>query len=207
MESKKDDGACNLEESGPAPTDHSLLKDLRQGNQDAATQLYQRYAQRLRTLAQAQCSAELGRCVEVEDIVQSVFGSFFRGASQGFYDVPKGDELWGLFLVIALNKIRAKGTYYRAAKRDTRRTLAGVELEHTLQQVAARDESAEGLLRFTIDDVLGQLPATHQEVLRLRLEGYEVKEIAERIGRSRRTCERLLQEARKGLAELLQKED
>src|SRR5947208_172175 len=150
-----------------APTDHSLLRNIRQGNQEAATQLYQRYALRLRGLAQAQCSADLARCVEVDDIVQSVFGSFFRGASQGLYDVPHGEELWSLFLVIALNKIRAKGAYHRAAKRDASRTLAGHELEHSLEQVAARDDSAEGLLRVTIEDVLAQLPPDHQEVLRL----------------------------------------
>ena len=41
---------------------------------------------------------EIGR----EEIVQSVFGSFFRRARSGDYDVPVGDELWKLFLVIAL---------------------------------------------------------------------------------------------------------
>jgi RNA polymerase sigma-70 factor (ECF subfamily) len=207
MGTETDTAGDNEDTAGTAPTDHSLLKNLRQGSQDAAAALYQRYAQRLRGLAQKQCSRELARCVEVDDIVQSVFGSFFRGASQGIYDVPHGEELWSLFLVIALNKIRAKGAYHRAAKRDARRTLAGAQFEHSLEQVAARDELAEGLLRMTISDVLTQLPPNRQEVLRLRLEGCEVKEIANRIGRPRRSCERLLQEARKELAELLQQED
>ena len=47
----------------PEPSDHSLLRRFRHGSQDAATQLYLRYAQRLRALAQAQCSAELARRV------------------------------------------------------------------------------------------------------------------------------------------------
>jgi RNA polymerase sigma-70 factor (ECF subfamily) len=207
MDSNKPGGTGGPEETGPAPTDHSLLHEIRQGDQAAAALLHQRYAQRLRALARAQCSADLARCVEVDDLVQSVFASFFRAASQGYYDILRGEELWSLFLVIALNKIRARGAYHRAAKRDTRRTVAGAAYEHTLEQVAARDESAQSLLRLTMDDVLHQLPETQQDVIRLRLEGYEVKEIAERLGRSRRTCERLLQEARTNLAELLQEGD
>src|SRR5262245_35900533 len=82
-----------------APSDGSLLRRFRGGSQEAATQLYLRYAQRLRHLAQAECAPDLGTRLDVDDIVQSVFGSFFRGASRGDYDVPDGDELWRLFLV------------------------------------------------------------------------------------------------------------
>ena len=63
----------------------------------------------------------------MEDIVQSVFGSFFRRLGQGFYDVPEGDELWKLLLVIALHKIRKKAAYHHAAKRDRHRTIGGEE--------------------------------------------------------------------------------
>ena len=99
-------------------SDHSLLRRLKQGEQDAATQLYLRYAQRLLALARSKTSTSLSRRVDSDEIVQSVFGSFFRGAQQGYYDVPVGEELWKLFLVIALNKIRAKGAFHLAAKRD-----------------------------------------------------------------------------------------
>ena len=51
-------------------------------------------AKRLNSLVERQCSAELTRWLEVEDIVQSVFVSFFRRVRQGYYDVPDGDELW-----------------------------------------------------------------------------------------------------------------
>jgi hypothetical protein len=62
----------------------------------------------------------------VEDIVQSVFRSFFRRVGQGFYDCPDEDELWKLFLVIGVRKIRNKATYHHAIKRSAlpRRTEA-----------------------------------------------------------------------------------
>src|SRR5690349_20841483 len=93
----------------PGPSDGSLLARVREGSQDAAAALYHRYAQRLLALARAKCGDDLAARVDAEDIVQSVFGSFFRGARQGYYDVPSGEEMWGLLLVIGLNKIRAKG--------------------------------------------------------------------------------------------------
>src|SRR5437016_4908755 len=101
-------------------SDASLLRRLRLGSEDAATQLYLRYAHRLRALARAQSSPELARRVDADEIVQSIFGSFFRVASTGHYDVPEGEEIWKLLLVIALHKIRAKGAFHRAAKRDVR---------------------------------------------------------------------------------------
>jgi RNA polymerase sigma-70 factor (ECF subfamily) len=185
------------------PTDHSLLHSFCRGSQDAAMQLYLRYAKRLRALAEAQCSRELTLRVDVEDIVQSVFGSFFRVASQGYYDVPAGNELWKLLLVIALHKIRTKGAFHRAAKRDVRRTISG---EAALRDLAASDtdDDAEyAYLQLAISEALERLPSQHKAMLELRIQGYEVAEIAQKTGRSKRTVERILQEARKRLSDLL----
>src|SRR5262245_23793795 len=107
----------------PQVSDHSLLRRFRRGSQDAATQLYLRYVHRLRALVRANCSSQLTRRLEPEDIVQSVFRRFFRRVLKGDYDVPPGEELWGLFLVIALNKIRAEEAFHRAGKRDVRLTI------------------------------------------------------------------------------------
>jgi RNA polymerase sigma-70 factor (ECF subfamily) len=191
--------------SGAEISDHSLLHRIREGNQDAATQLYLRYAQRLHALTQTQCSAWLARQVNTEDIVQSIFGSFFRGVSQGCYDVPAGEELWKLFLVIALNKIRAKGNYYRAAKRDARLV---VQSERIDEQAAAggQDEADLAFLQLAVAEALDRLPAHYKEMVTLRIEGYEIAEIAQRTGRSHRTVERILQQARQRLSEILKEE-
>src|SRR5262249_21906478 len=104
-------------------SDHSLLLEARHGNEEAAAALFLRYAPRLRDLARACFSPDLARRLDTEDIVQSVFSAFFRGVNRGQYDVPAGEELWKLLVVIALNKIRAHGNYHRAARRDVRRTV------------------------------------------------------------------------------------
>lgn len=184
------------------PSDHSLLRRYRAGSQDAATLLYLRYAKRLRALAKAQCSPQLAHRLEVEDIVQSTFRSFFRGASRGLYEVPDGEELWKLFLVIALNKIRARGAYHRAAKRDMRRTTSGESGERALEELSHED-SACVFLQLTIDEALDRLPPHQKQMVQLRIEGYEVAEIADKVGRSKRTVERGLQEAKQVLRVLL----
>src|SRR5689334_5237032 len=92
---------------GDAPSDHDLLARYRAGNPEAAELLYRRYADRLTALARKRNLAELAPRVDSDDIVQSAFGSFFRGAQKGAYDVPPGEEIWCLLAAITLNKIHA----------------------------------------------------------------------------------------------------
>ena len=185
--------------AGSESSDRSLLARLRGGQQDAATELYFRYAQRLRALVRARCSNQLARRVEPDDIVQSVFRRFFSRVLKGEYDVPPGEELWGLLLVIALNKIRTEESFHRAAKRDVR--LSAGSADPGLLETSATHDSA--LLEVCVEDVLGQLPASYRALVELRIQGHEVAELARRTGRSKRTVERILQEVRNRLRELL----
>lgn len=186
---------------GDAP-DAALLKWFQHGSQDAATQLYLRYARRLRALIREQCSIDLARRVEADDIVQSVFRTFFHGATQGFYQVPEGEDLWKLLLVIALNKIRAQGTYHHAAKRDVRRT-SPIESDEASRDISNQESGEEAYFQLMITEALERLSAPHREMVQLRIEGYEVVEIAQKTGRAKRTVERILQESRRKLSELL----
>ena len=96
--------------------------------------------------------------VDPEDIVQSVFRTFFRRATLGQYTVPEGEELWKLLLVIALNKVRATGSYHRAAKRDLRRTATGVAYDSAAEVQPGKDEAALNFLQMVIDDLMRDLP-------------------------------------------------
>ena len=207
MDETLDGPAAAAHDAGHELSDHSLLRRLRAGSQDAATQLYVRYADRLRALTRSQCSPDLARRVDVDDIVQSVFGSFFRRASHGLYDVPDGEELWKLFLVIALNKIRTQGTFHRAAKRDVRLTTGSERIDQSDVADPETQDSAHGFLQMVINDMLEHLPPHQRRMIVLRIEGYEVTEIAAMTGRSKRTTERVLQEFRKKLADFLDSGD
>jgi len=180
-------------------SDRSLLARLRGGQQEAATQLYFRYAQRLRALVRARCSRQLSRRLEPDDIVQSVFRRFFRRVLQGDYDVPPGEELWGLFLVIALNKIRTEEAFHRAGKRDVNRVIS----QNDLAALPSEVEADTAHLQLCVEDALAQLPEQYRLMGELRIQGHEVAEIASKTGRSKRTVERILQDVRSRLRQLL----
>jgi RNA polymerase sigma-70 factor (ECF subfamily) len=181
-------------------SDASLVQRLRRGEDDAATQLYLRYAARLRAMAAAQTDRNLAARVDPEDIVQSVFRTFFRRAAAGEYEVPAGDELWKLFLVIGLNKVRAVAAYHKAGKRDVRQTAGG---DAMAAAPPAGDDNDLRILQMTIDDLLATLPPTHRQIIELRVAGHEVADIAARLSRSKRSVERILQEFRAGLGAIL----
>jgi RNA polymerase sigma-70 factor (ECF subfamily) len=185
------------------PSDRSLLRRIQHGHGDASTEIYLRYAERLIALVKAQSSGDLARCVEPEDIVQSVFRTFFRRASLGQYSVPDGEEIWKLLLVIALNKVRATGSFHRAAKRDVRRTSGGESFDRALESEAGRDDLALRFLQMAIEDVLRDLPEAHRRMIELRIEGHEVSEIAATVQRSKRSVERELQNFRARLKSLI----
>ena len=162
------------------PTDHLLLKRIRTGDQDAATELYLRYARRLLRLASSQSSSALTSRVDPEDVVQSVFRTLFRRVSNGFYDVPPGDELWQLLLVLALNKIRKLATYHQAQKRDVRKTQDYETVQQFDEQQHATDETSLQILQMVVDDLLLELPTTKRRIIEMRIEGYRADDIVPR---------------------------
>ena len=183
-----------------------LLRRWREGDQAAAARLYGRYAQELLRLSERHLSRKFFGRVDGEDVVQSVFRTFFRRAAQWQYDVPEGEELWKLFLVIALHKIRETAAFHRASKRDVGATATGPGFDRAARRVAAQDQTALTTLQLVIDEVLDTLAPSHRPIVELRIEGYEVDEIARRTQRSRRSVERALQEFRNRLRGLIRED-
>jgi RNA polymerase sigma-70 factor, ECF subfamily len=188
-------------------SDHSLLRRFRDGQADAPTQLYLRYADRLLALAAKRTSPQLGRRLDSEDSVQTVFRTFFRRVAECNYDVPDGEEIWKLLLVIALNKIRDAFRHHKAAKRDVRRTGSGETNELAIRNFAGKDEAALEVLRMVVDEALKDLPAAHRRMIEMRIDGHEVAEISQEVGRSKRSVERVLQDFRTQMGELLHEVD
>lgn len=184
------------------PSDHALLQRLRAGDRDAATAIFYRYAHRLRALTHSKTSQDLASRLEPEDIVQSVFRSFFRRAEEGLYDVPEGQDLWNLFMVITLNKIRLQGKYHHAGKRDVRLTVRQDDMDES----ANDEEQAYRDLKLVMEEMLGQLAPKEREIVESRIQGFDVAEIALSVKRSKRTVERVLQEFRGNLHRLLDSE-
>jgi RNA polymerase sigma-70 factor (ECF subfamily) len=183
------------------PTDKSLVVMVRDGDEAAASLLYERYARRVFGLVRSKIGARLGSMTEPEDIVQSVFKSVFRGMQSGNYNAPPGTTLWNLLAVIAVRKLSSKANHHAAQCRDTSRNVPlgdgadGVE--------AAVDQASMEFFEICIQEALELLRPLHRTILSLRIQGHSIDEIRELTGRSRRTVERSLQNSRELLAESL----
>lgn len=191
-------------------SDETLLEMLRRGEDWAATALYLRYAARLRRLAVARGPSDLLRVCEPDDLLQSIFRSFFRKAVEGLYQVPEGGDLWNLFLIIALHKIRNRTKYHRSRKRDARRLRAGVDLTGIPAgegSAAAGDDLDRVHLRITIREILDTLDPVRRAVVEMRILGHKVDEISERVNRSKRSVERMLQDFRATLTGMIDSDE
>jgi RNA polymerase sigma-70 factor, ECF subfamily len=154
-------------------------------------------------VVKARTSAALASRLDAEDIVQSVFRSFFRCAAGQVYQVPDGGDLWKLLLTIALNKVRAQGIFHHAAKRDVDLTRS-MSAEGSDLALQAREDHGDVEMQVALDDAVSRLPEAQRAMVELRLAGHEVEEIARQVGRSKRTVERNLQQALARLSALFE---
>jgi RNA polymerase sigma-70 factor, ECF subfamily len=180
-------------------SDQSLIARLRRGDNQAASEFYDRYVKRVFGLVHQQMSGRLHAVAQPEDIVQSVFKSIFRGLTTGDYDAPESGSLWRLMAIVAVNKVRQNARRRLAGKRDTRRTQYLVELESFEAKSSGTPEEFELAIREAIEG----LKPFEQEVVVLRVQGFTVEDISNELNRSRRGIERALQKIRESLLQTL----
>jgi len=192
------------------PTDKSssdLIERWRDGDADAAALLYERYTNQLAQLVRNHLNQKLATRFDPEDVVQSVMRSMFRRTQAGSFEFDEDDDVWKLLVTIALNKVRNKARFNRAAKRDARRETSLNATENSdewLVPKLGRVPDASTAVEFA--DLLEQFEPRERDLLRLRLEGYSQDEIAEELGVTDRTIRRLLSRIRERLTEVLQEQ-
>jgi len=179
-----------------------LVDQCRRGDQAASQALFDRYVARLIAMVHRRMSTRLGRRVDAEDVVQSAFRSFFVGVNEEKFQIDQSGDLWRLLVVISLNKLRRRVAYHRAAKRgmDAEQSMTGRREEENRHcfEVAASEPlpDAAAAVMDEFETLTSRLEPHQVEILRLRMHGYELTEIAEQVGKSERTVRRLLEKVR-----------
>jgi RNA polymerase sigma-70 factor (ECF subfamily) len=174
------------------------------GDQQAAGELFLRYAERLLALARRRLSAKLSRHIDPEDVVQSAYRSFFVGARDGRFVLRQSGDLWRLLVTITVHKLQHQVERHSAAKRDLSKEYHG-ENGWTLQaEVLAREPTpAEAAaLADTLEHVLRDLKPRQRRMVELRLQGYQLEEVARAVRRSERTVRRVLDQIKQGLTDI-----
>lgn len=186
----------------------ALLAQWRQGDQQAADKLFRRYADRLIALAQSRMPARLNQRIDAEDVVQSVYRSFFNRTRAGQYEAQYGGDVWRLLVTITLHKLTNEVAHHKAAKRamDRELPLATSEdnsLPGVSPEVLAREPSPMEavVLAEELEQVMAALTPVQRQILELRLQGYKIDEIADQVHRSQRTVRRVLDNVKANLGQ------
>jgi RNA polymerase sigma-70 factor, ECF subfamily len=183
-----------------------LIEKWRQGDREAAGELFRRYADRLIALASSRMSAKLAQGVDAEDIVQSAYRSFLADSRAGQYSVQPGGDLWQLLVTVTLHKLYDKAKWAQAQKRAADRelhfgsedSLLGI-MPHVLNHEPSPIEAAA--LADEKEYLLRRLDPVDRQIVELRLQGLTLKEIASQVDCSVRTVERTFERIRQQLAQ------
>jgi RNA polymerase sigma factor (sigma-70 family) len=177
-----------------------LGKRLQAGDPAAAEELFARYSQRLIGLARQHLGRKVASREDGEDVVQSVFRTFFRRSEGGEFQIDTSGELWRLLVTITVRKAQAKVRHHTAQQRNVGAEVPGDAA--LLAEALAREPRPDELVMVAdeIDALVRGFPELHSKALALRLQGCSVPEIATGLRVSRRTVERALKLLRDRLA-------
>ncbi len=177
-----------------ALSDFALVDRYCAGDQLAATELYHKYAPRLRALAKSRCGRQFAGRFDPDDVVQAVFVALFSKLDYERGSLPDPGDLGGLLTALTVNKVKNMVEFHSAAKRAVRRTISTADDEGTGDHWGARSD--DGLLQLVAQEYLARLDEEKRRVVTLRMAGHDIPDIADRLSRPQRTVERILHDFR-----------
>jgi DNA-directed RNA polymerase specialized sigma24 family protein len=171
------------------------LGPLQAGDPAAAQQLWERYFHRLVGLARAKLRGAPRRAADEEDVALSAFDTLCRNAEQGrFPQLADRDSLWRLLVTLTARKAAHQVRDQSRQKRGGGVAPVG-DAEAVLAEVLSREPSPEFAASVAEEcqrllDRLGDRDL--QALALLRLEGYSVEEVVEKLGCAPRSVKRKL---------------
>ena len=196
------------------------IKSVEDGDDSSAGQLWEYCFPRLLSYSKKKLPDHLRRALDEEDVALSAFKSFCLAAAKGAFPQLEGrDDLWKLLLCIAGRKAQS---YVRRELREKRGggQVRGESIFESggnssdsnsagIGNVVGNTASPEMLAQFT-EDARAMIDMLQDDTIKtialLRMEGYSVEEIAERLECGKRTVERRLTLIRRTWSEALKPE-
>lgn len=169
---------------------------LQAGDADAEAEVFEHYVARLTALARRRLSAKLAARIDAEDVVMSAYRSFFLGARNGRFELAAGGDLWRLLVEITLHKLYRQVGRHSAQRRNVRRESAAEAGAPVFAAAHEPSPEAAVILADELAAIMQELSDDVGGALELRLQGHELEEIAQSLGKSERTIRRWLDEAR-----------
>lgn len=183
-----------------SPSISHWIEQVKHGDSVAAGEIWNHYFDRLVRRVRARLRGGNRAVSDEEDVVLSVFDSFYHAAEAGrFPDMADRDDLWHLLLRMAARKVVDK------RRRDERIRRGGYV---RVQSIDARSDDDDRVIEVIGDDPSPEMIVMMQETAEnffsklgvgslcdlagAKLEGYSNAELARRFDCSERTIERRL---------------
>jgi RNA polymerase sigma-70 factor (ECF subfamily) len=173
-----------------------LMRRLRDGSEDAARELLDRYGEHILRVVRRKLSRELRSKFDSVDFVQAVWASFFAGVPRRRFDRP--EALMAFLVALAQNKVidavrqRMQTQKYNV---NRERPLLDGSVAAEGAGLAARQPtpSQEAVANDEWRRLLAELPDRYHRMLVLLREGHTQKDIARELNVNEKTIRRVLE--------------
>lgn len=178
---------------------HEAMTRLRARDDAVAADVFRRFVHRLVCLARTRLHPRVRTRIDPEDVVQSVFRSFFRRSAEGQFEFADWDSLWHVLAFITVRKCANKCRRLRTDVLPPGEVGDDVFLT-ALDREPTPDEA--GSLLDTLEGILIGLQPRERDMVVLRLQGYDTREVSTQLGCTQRKVQRVLQHARERLEQM-----
>jgi RNA polymerase sigma-70 factor (ECF subfamily) len=173
----------------------ALMQGIREGSEDAAKQLVERYGPHVLRVVRKRLNPKLRSKFDSSDFQQDVWASFFVGVSGRTFERP--EALMAFLAKMARNKV------LMAVRQRCQIQKYNVDREHSLDGSAAceaRDKAGPDptpsqlvVAQEKLDQLLKDHPPRYQRILILLSQGYTQVQISRELGVSERMVRRVIQ--------------
>jgi len=182
----------------------SFYDRLNNVTESAAEEVDRRHRQQLCVLVERELDKRFRAREDPEDIAQSALNSLYRGIKENRFRIDSAGELWALLAKIAHRKILNRAKYHNAQRRNPAdEELADGDLAPSETPLPNEEVLAADLIEKTV----AGLPPPEPEIFQLRLQGYTLQEIADKVDMTPTAVRARLNRLRDRLRKLLNNGD
>ena len=177
----------------------AFVNSLRQGDPAASRAVFDQYVDKMVAMARKRISQRLASRIDAEDVVQSVFRTFFHRTKEGQFEFHDPEDICKTLARITIHKVFRQVAHHQAAKRDASRELgSGDDAQDLVVNLVSREPSPEEAAELLdhMENFLSHLKPQEREILELRMQGYSTEEIAQKTGSYDRKVRRVLERIR-----------
>lgn len=166
----------------PDPTPFAeLVRRVRAGDELAAEELVRAYETPIRVMVRSRLTdPALKRQFDSADVCQSVLASFFVRVAAGQYDLESPQQLVGLLVRMARNKLSSRARFHYRERRDAHRMSGPAEADDVAVGEPGPERVAAG--RELLQMLHARLTPEERAIAELRAQGKGWAEVATELG-------------------------